>query len=79
MSMEDRANLALEVYKSCFDYFESFKGNVGTQLTYLLGAILDGEIFDLNCSFKEHRQMYSHLQSIFDSKHPVWMHINLEF
>jgi hypothetical protein len=78
-TMEDRGKLALEVYQKFFQNFETFNAGVGSQLAYLLGAILEGDIIDLNISFQEHRKMHNSLQSIFDSKHPVWMHINVEF
>ncbi len=78
-TMEDRGNLALDVYQKFFGHFKTFNSSVSVQLAYLLGAILEGDVIDLNTSFQEHRKMHSTLQTIFDSKHPVWMHINVEF
>ncbi len=78
-SFEDRARLATEIYRKSFDYFESFEGEIGTQMTYLLGAVLDDKCLELDCSNPHHHKVMEHFQKCFPVQHPVWNYIHLEF
>lgn len=78
-SLEERANIARQVYKDSLNYFESFKGEVGVQMTYLLGSILEDSQIELDCSMEQHRKIMEHFHKCFPSNHPVWNYIHLEF
>jgi hypothetical protein len=67
------ANLAREVYRAAYDETETetFKGELGEGLAYLLGAILENGI----ATFREEDDVYVLLGKKFPPKHPVWKHV----
>jgi hypothetical protein len=79
LDIESRAKLAQDVYNQAKDYFESFNGEIGCQMTYLLGAIINDNFVEFDCSFSEQVEVVGHLQKCFNFSHPVWNYIHLEF
>jgi len=65
------ANLAREVYLKAYDETESFEGELGVGLAYLLGSILDNGV----SAFREEDDVYVLLGKKFPPKHPVWKHV----
>lgn len=75
-----RALLAQEVYLKVFDAVESFEeDDIGTELSYLLGAILKGDQDGVEF-FRDddgHMNVLGVLQKTFDVCHPVWKYITV--
>jgi hypothetical protein len=73
-----RAELAIRVYDEVLDGTESFEGELGTQLAYLLGAILRGTQITLDLSCVEQDEVRQFFELLFPSGHPVWPYVKLE-
>lgn len=73
-----RAELAIRVYDEALDGSESFEGELGTQLAYLLGAILKGTHITLDCSNIEEDEVRQFFELLFPQGHPAWDHVKLE-
>lgn len=78
-SIEDRAVIAQDVFNKSKKYFETFGNEFVDQMIYLLGAILNDDFLELDCSFKKHSEFSKQLQSCFSPNHLVWNYIQLEF
>lgn len=73
-----RAALAVRVYDEVFDQSEAFEGELGVQLSYLLGAILKGEQIALDRGIVEQDEVIQFFEILFAPDHPVWAHVLLE-
>lgn len=84
LTMEQRGKLARDVFNIVFDEVDSFKENdVGKDLAYLLGAILDDTdkvdtFVDWNADgMPEHPIVLTILQTNYALGHSVWKFIRL--
>lgn len=76
----DRALLAQRVYKEAYDSTHSFDGGFGMQLSYLMGAILEGgdAYVSFNTHIGEETAVLLALHDIFPVGHPVWKYVRAE-
>ena len=67
-----RAQLAQKVYDEAFEATESFEGEFGVHLTYLLGAILRNDKFQVLTANPELQEAFELFAHIFPKNHEVW-------
>lgn len=77
LSLEERAMLALDVYKKLFETTESFNDDhVGACAAYLMGAILAGDgCIDLWPEDPDHMAFDAFLVSCFGPTSPLWQYV----
>ena len=73
-----RAELAVRVYDEVIEGSETFEGELGIQLAYLLGAILKGTQITLDMSNVEQDEVHQFFGLLFPGDHPVWSHVRVE-
>ena len=70
-----RASLAIAVYNAMLDETESFEGEIGADLAYLMGAILKGEKFEAWYGLND--EFVRALLRSFDHTNAVWDSVDL--
>ncbi len=66
--------LACEVYEKLFQSCDSFEEqNIGSDLAYLLGAILKDGV----CCWPTNRRFIQKLRQIYNKSHPIWHFIEV--
>jgi len=73
-----RAELAQRVYEEVLAHTETFDGDLGVQLAYLLGAILKNDRIELHLDVVEEVEVLEFFRAIFPEDHPVWAHIQTD-
>lgn len=68
-----RLQLIAEVYDNCYNNTSTFRGVIGTDMTYLCGAIAKNSQVQFNRRYR----IVRFLRGCFDSSHPVWRFITL--
>lgn len=77
MNIEQRAVLALEAYNAMLDETDSFEGDVGADLAYLMGEVLKGDKFQAWLGLND--EFMRALVGRFGSGHELWKHVELTF
>jgi hypothetical protein len=70
-----RAKLAQRVSEEARAATESFEGDLGMQLAYLFGAILENQRMTLDLSVVEEAEVFGFFTTMFPLEHPVWAYI----
>lgn len=69
-----RLELATEVYKTFYNNTNTFEGDIGMHLSYLLGAILEKDLFCLDPNQSAHSDLVDIL-NLFPAEHLIWKFI----
>lgn len=72
-----RANLAVRVYDEVFADAETFEGELGLQLAYLLAAILKDKQIELDMENMDQNEVHQFFKILFEESHPVWKHVSV--
>jgi hypothetical protein len=75
MQIEEKARIATEVFNVCVSNSDTFEAddNLGANVAYLMGAVLNGQRFEAN---KSHRAFMRLLREHFEPSHAVWSAID---
>lgn len=79
LSDTERLSLIREVFEKLFDATSSFEGDLGCDLSYLLGAIAGAQ--DAECVEWEeecHEVILNLCRETFPADHPVWHFIQID-
>lgn len=72
----NRAMLATEVYATVYRNTETFmEGPIGGGLAYLMGAILQGDVYEIISPTSEEAEFLAFIRETFADDHPVFQHI----
>lgn len=74
ISLHQPKVLAQRIYQEAFEYFESFEeNNVGSDLAYLMGAILTNDKFEARSG----RNFTKFLEAEYGDYHLIWNYVKL--
>lgn len=73
-----RAALAQSVYNHALETAETFEGDLGMQMTYLLGAILTESNIELDVLIAEEAEVLEFFEAMFPKEHLVWGYIEVK-
>jgi hypothetical protein len=70
-----RVDLALKVYEDALAASDTFEGDLGTYMVYLLPAILKNTFIELDLKDDVENEVFQLFSDMFPKSHPVWEHI----
>jgi hypothetical protein len=71
-----RARLAQLVYEEALEHTETFEGDLGMYLAYLMGAILKNDRIELFQDVATQVEVLGFFKTMFPAEHPVWKYID---